>query len=118
MLGSRSEGRVCFSVDGRVQVVPATYAARQDRIFLRVVAFGSVARHVLTGPVTLQVDALLGVGRTSWAVTATGTARHVSDAATLASLWTPVRPASWESGQETLWVALTPDDVQGRGLRS
>ena len=47
----------------------------------------------------------------------TGDVQPVEDAATLASLWTPVRPVQWDAGQSSLWVALTPDDVQGRRVR-
>lgn len=117
LLGSQRFGRLCFCVDDRVEVVLTPYVARTDRIYFRAATFGPVARRVLTRQVTLQVDDLRGDRQAGWSVTATGTAVHVEDAATLASLWSPVRPAPWGSDQEALWVELAPDDVRGQRLR-
>ncbi|MFB9312774.1 pyridoxamine 5'-phosphate oxidase family protein [Nocardioides plantarum] len=117
LLGSQSFGRLSFSVDDRVQVALTPYVARTSRVFLRAAAFGSVARRVVTRPVTLQIDDLSGDHHATWSVTATGTAHHVDDAATLAALWTPVRPAPWGVGQESLWIELLPDEVHGQRIR-
>jgi len=118
LLSSRSSGRICFSVDDRVQVMLTAYVARTDRIYFRAAAFGRVARRAQTRPVTLQVDDMQSDHQASWSVTVTGTSQRVDDAATLASLWSPVRPVPWEAGQEPLWIALAADDVQGQRLRS
>lgn len=117
LLGRHGFGRVCFWSDDRVHVAMTPFVARPPRIYFRAVAFGSVARRVLTRPVTLQADDMHHDRQATWAVTATGSAQHVRDASTLASLWTPVRPEPWDVGQGSLWIELTPDDVQGQRLR-
>ena len=118
LLESHAFGRLCFSTDDRVQVALTPYVAREGRIYFRAAAFGTVARRVLTRPVTLHIDDLQGNKQASWSVTAIGAAQHVTDAATLAALWTPIRPAPWGIGQESLWIELTPDAVQGQQLRT
>lgn len=117
LLGSRSVGRLCFCVDSRVQVVLTAYDSRPQVLYFRAAAFGAVARQVRSRPVTLQLDDQQGNQQADWVVTATGTARLLDDASTLASLWTPVRPAPVAVGQDPLWFALTPDDVRGRRRR-
>ena len=117
LLGTSPTGRICFSVDHRVQVLLAAVVVHRDRVHFRASAFGTVARRVLSRPVTLEVDDLQPDQPVTWAVTMTGDVQPVEDAATLASLWTPVRPVQWDAGQSSLWVALTPDDVQGHRVR-
>lgn len=118
LLGGHCVGRICFSVDDRIRVLPTTYVTHQDLVYFRAAAFGKLAHQVLARPVTLEVDDQQDGRAATWVVTVTGHARHVEDAATLASLWTPVRPTAWETGQRSLWVALTPDDVQGRRIQA
>jgi hypothetical protein len=111
-------GRLCFCTDDRVEVAMTPYVAGQGRIHLRAAAFGPLARRVLARPVTLQLDDLQGDQQASWAVTVTGAVHPVEDAATLAALWTPVRPAPWATGREAMWVELVPDDVRGQRSRA
>lgn len=118
LLSTHGVGRTCFCVDDRIPVLPTGYVTHQDRVYVRAAAFGRLAHEALSRPVTLEVDDQEQGQAATWAVTVTGTARHVEEAATLASLWTPVRPTAWETGQRSVWVALTPDDVQGRRVRT
>jgi nitroimidazol reductase NimA-like FMN-containing flavoprotein (pyridoxamine 5'-phosphate oxidase superfamily) len=118
LLGNHTFGRICFGVDERVQVVLTAFATRAQHVYFRAAAFGPVARRVLTRPVTLQVDDLQGDQAASWSITVTGVAHPVDDPATLAALWTPVRPAVREHRQDSLWIALTPDDLQGQRFRA
>lgn len=117
LLGSRTFGRICLSVEERVHVGLTSYVVQAGRVYFRAAAFGAVARRARSRPVTLEVDDVAGDRLAGWVVTATGLAHHVDDAATLASLWSPVRPVPWESGLEPLWIALAPDVVEGRRLR-
>lgn len=117
LVRSRSFGRICFWVDDRVQVVLAAYTVKGERVYFRAAAFGEVARRVRSRAVTLQVDDMTADHQAGWAVTVTGAARLVSDPGTVASLWSPVRPVTWEFGAEPLWISLTPDDVQGQRMR-
>ena len=116
LLGSCTLGRLCLDTGERVHVALTPYVVRERRVCFRAVAFGLVARHVLTRPVTFQADDVHDDGGAAWAVTATGGAAHVSDPATLAALWTPVRPPTWSVRPESVWIALTPDDVRGQRL--
>ena len=118
LLRSRSTGRIRCRVGDRNQEVPCAYVTRDDVLYFRTNAFGPVARQVERHPVTLQVDDRSDERQPGWWVTVTGTAHRVSDAATLASLWTPGRPHAWELGLEHLWVALALDDVTGRRFGS
>lgn len=106
-------GRLCTNVGDRVEVSSTPYVAKDRRIFFRTAAFGPLARRVLARPVTLQLDDLRGDQQASWAVAAAGRAHPVEDAATLAALWTPVRPAPWGVGRDALWIELVPDHVEG-----
>jgi nitroimidazol reductase NimA-like FMN-containing flavoprotein (pyridoxamine 5'-phosphate oxidase superfamily) len=118
LLATRSFGRVSFSLEDRVHVVQTSYVVRDGVIYFRAAAFGAVARQTESRPVTLQVDDMLGDHQAHWSVTFSGRAHRVDDAATLALLWSPVRPHAWESGVDGLWIALEPDDVRGQRLGS
>lgn len=117
LLASRAFGRTCFFVGDRVQVVLSAYVIEGDVVYFRASAFGPVARRAQTRPVTLQVDDMSDERQGGWSVTVTGTSHRVSDAATLASLWTPVRPHIWELGLEHTWIALEVDDVTGHRVK-
>ena len=117
LLASRSFGRLCLYADGRVQVSMTAFAVRDDAVYFRATAFGPVARLAPSRPVTLQVDDIVDDQRAGWSVTVTGRAERVTDAATLASLWTPVRPLTWDAGAEPIWMSLTGDDVRGLRVR-
>jgi hypothetical protein len=114
----RLSGRLCFRVDEGMQVLLTPFATRDQHVYFRAAAFGPVARRVLTRPVTLEADDLQTDRPASWSVTVTGVAHAVDDPATLAALWTPVRPVPRELHQDSLWIALTPDDVQGQRFRA
>lgn len=118
LLGSRSFGRVSFSIDERVHVVQTGYVVVEGTIYFRAAAFGAVARQVESRPVTLQADDMVEDRQAHWSVTFTGRAHRVHDAATLALLWSPLRPHAWETGVDGLWIALVPDDVRGQRLGS
>ena len=69
-------------------------------------------------PVTLEVDDVSGDRQATWSVTVTGDSHPVEDAATLAALWSAVRPQAWESSQEAIWISLSAEDVQGQRVRT
>ncbi len=117
LLGSRSFGRVCSSVDGVVRVDLTTYALRGSALYFRAAAFGEVARRGRTHPVTLQVDDARDDLPPSWSVTASGAASRVEHAATLASLWSAPRTPPWEAGTSAQWLVLGIELLQGRRVR-
>ncbi len=117
LLGSRSFGRVCSSVDGVVCVDLTTYAVRGSALYFRAAAFGQVARRGRTRPITLQVDDAQDDLAPSWSVTASGTASRVEHAATLASLWSAPRTQPWEAGTTAQWLVLGIESLQGRRVR-
>lgn len=114
LLGTRSHGRICFCVEDHVEVVLTSYVALVDTIYFRATAFGPVARLAESRDVTLQVDDMDGDRPASWSVTVTGPSHRVVEAPTLAALWTPVRPAPWDTAAEPIWMALSDDVVLGR----
>lgn len=118
LLGSRSFGRVCSCVDdGVVSVALTTYAVRGSALYFRAAAFGQVARRGRTRPVTLQVDDATDDRPPTWSVTVSGPVSRVTDAATLASLWSAPRTQPWEAGQTVQWLTLVTEVVQGRRVR-
>ncbi len=121
LLGAATLGRLCVCVDHRVQVVLTSYVVRVGRVYFRAAAFGAVARRARAHQVTLEVDEVRESAAGSlagWTVTVSGSARSLTDTATLAALWSPVRPPAWESGREPLWIELLPAAVEGRRLRA
>lgn len=118
LLATHAFGRICFCAGDRTQLVLTAYLVQGGTIYFRASAFGAVARQVESRPVTLQVDDMCADSQASWSVTFTGTSHRVVDAATQASLWSPVRPHAWDTGGEGLWIALEPDEIQGQRVRS
>lgn len=114
LLRGRDFGRVCFAVDDVAQVLLTGYVVGEEAVYFRASAFGPVARQVESRPVTLQVDDMGAHAQAGWSVTFTGSAHRELDPATLASLWTPVRPVAWDDGVETQWIALVPESVRGQ----
>jgi len=114
LLRGRDFGRVCLSVEGTTEIMLAGYVVEGDTIYFRTSAFGRLARQVETRPVTLQTDDMGPRQQASWSVTFTGPAHRVTASHTLASLWTPVRPAAWDDGVASLWIGLEPKDIRGQ----
>lgn len=119
LVGEHGVGRVVFEGDADgTQVVPTRYDARSGTAFFRAQIFGELARRVHTRTTTLQVDELDPHTLTGWSIVMTGTARRVSDAETMASLWTLDRPQPWIPGPFTQWIALPVDHVRGQRVRT
>jgi uncharacterized protein len=117
LLDTRSFGRISFCVKNRVTMVLTSYVVRDTMAYFRAAAFGPVARLAESREVTLQVDDMVGNRPARWSVTVTGSCRRVSDAATLAALWSPVRPTLWDTVTEPIWVELTGNLVLGQRKR-
>ena len=117
LLADCSFGRICFCIDERVEILPSAYTLRPGLVYFRAAAFGPVARQVHSRPVTMQVDDLAADRPATWSVTVTGPSHRVESAATLADLWSPVRPHLWVVGAEPMWIALAAEDVRGQRVR-
>jgi len=104
-------GHVVLRVGRRVHVLATGYVEHEATIYFRTPVFGTLARRVETGVVTLQIDHVAGNGP-PWSVVLTGRAHRVHDAPTVAMLWSPQRPPA-QAGVQELWVALVPDGVHG-----
>lgn len=118
LLASHSFGRVCFTLEGRVAVVMTAYAMRGTLLHFRAAAFGPVVRRARANTVTMQVDDGHQGRQPSWTVSVVGTPIRVTEAATLASLWSEPRPHVWEVGRAPQWLTLGTDDLEGRRVRS
>jgi len=110
---SNQLGRLAFSANGRIEVVPINYVVRARRLLFRTDADASMLQ-AQRGSVPFEID---GWGRRSaWSVVARGPLTVDPDPAALA-LESEIGLAPWapdERGGRTSLLALTVDEVTGR----
>ena len=117
LLRSRPLGRLAYVDAGAPVVVPVNHLVDGSSVVLRTVSGGKLDAAIVNRPVAFQLDDHDPARGTGWSVLVRGTGSLVDDEDRIAR-WSE-RLDSWlmESGGETAWVRIVPDEVSGRRLR-
>lgn len=117
LLRSRPLGRIAYLEAGGPTVVPVNHLVDGSSVVLRSLGGGKLDKAVVGADVAFQLDDHDPARGTGWSVLVRGTGSLVDDEDRIAR-WSE-RLDSWlmESGGETAWVRIVPDEVSGRRLR-
>ena len=116
-LESTPIGRIGFSVDGELLVLPINFRWYENSVVFRTLEGQKLAAAAEEQHVCFEVDAWDADRRTGWSVVVQGVAREVTNWAEEARLddlgLIPWARAEWR----TIWVRIEPTTIAGRVLR-
>jgi uncharacterized protein len=114
LLGSHEVGRIAFSTEGRVEILPVNYGIEGRIIVFRTNA-GTKLAAVRASAVAFEVDAWDPASGVGWSVVAKGQAEEITMNPGRAAehlRWIPVHPAA--PGERWHWIAIKPAEITGR----
>ncbi|SKC74966.1 pyridoxamine 5'-phosphate oxidase family protein [Krasilnikoviella flava] len=113
LLAGQKIGRLATSVAGEPEIFPVSFAAADQRIFLRTKPGTKLAEVTISPRVAFEVDE---IGDTSsWSVVVKGRAQVLERDADLDEARATGLVSYLEDGK-TVWVRITPSEVSGRRL--
>ncbi|MCD0484505.1 pyridoxamine 5'-phosphate oxidase family protein [Streptacidiphilus sp. ASG 303] len=116
-LDSRGVGRVAFTTDLGISVLPVNYAVDGDRIVYRTAA-GAAPAAAIGQEVAFEVDQVDDALSQGWSVLATGRAERVTDPDELRALASRAAPRPWAGGDRDLWIRIAVTRLTGRVVRA
>lgn len=112
LVDAATVGRLGFSSDGTVQIIPVNYTVVDRDVIIRTRSTGILAELAEGPPVAFQVD-YHSSGGTGWSVLMNGPVRALS-AEQVQELQTTNRVLPWAGGDRDLFLRFTPDRISGR----
>ncbi|MGA5702786.1 helix-turn-helix domain-containing protein [Peterkaempfera bronchialis] len=116
-LSSRGVGRVAFTTDLGIDVLPVNYAVVGDCIVYRT-GPGAAPAGAIRQEVAFQVDRIDDALSQGWSVLANGPAEHVTDPDEIHRIAARATPRPWAGGDRPLWIRITPTRLSGRIIRT
>ena len=116
LLASHTAGRVGWNAPDGPHILPVTYACRNAEIVFRTSPNGVLSGLARRTPVAFEIDEIDEGATAGWNVVVRGSARAVTQAYDLNSLWRE-GPVPWAQGVRTVFIAITPRTISGRALR-
>ncbi|MGJ3509529.1 pyridoxamine 5'-phosphate oxidase family protein [Enemella sp. A6] len=107
LLRTQNVGRVAWSGEDGVQVLPVNYVLDDDRVVFRTIGGGALASLASGRRVAFQIDDIDTETQTGWAVLAQG-------ASGVPQPHDGPDPQPWVDDHRDLWIALTITEVSGR----
>ncbi|BDZ39801.1 pyridoxamine 5'-phosphate oxidase family protein [Microbacterium suwonense] len=117
LLEAASVGRLGFTHDGRVQIIPVNYVLDGDSVIIRTVPGGIIGATAESGdPVAFEVDHLDSLGGEGWSVLMNGLIHPVTDPQELAAIDTQ-RVLPWAGPDRPLHLRFVIEQISGRRVR-
>lgn len=117
LLESTPIGRIAFSIDGELLVLPVNFKWHENSIVFRTIEGQKLAAAAEHQHVCFEVDHWDAAARTGWSVVVQGVAREVTNWAEDANLdqigLVPWAKDTWRP----IWVRIEPTMISGRVLR-
>jgi uncharacterized protein len=114
LLTTRQVGRLAFTDEEGVVVVPVNYVVHQDMVLFRTSPHTSLGRHAESAAVAFEVDEIDDFTQSGWSVLVRGHAEYV-DVDDLPAA-ADSRPTPWADGTRNLHVRIRPRSITGRRL--
>jgi uncharacterized protein len=114
LLGSHELGRIAFSIEDRVEILPVNYGI-EGRIIVFRTNVGTKLAGVRASAVAFEVDGWEPASGVGWSVVAKGRAEEITTNLGRAAehlQWIPVHPAA--PGDRWHWIAIMPTEITGR----
>lgn len=118
LLAGASVGRIGGSIGGRPFVFPVNFAADGDRVVFKT-APGTKLDGAAFGRVVFEIDGIDDERQGGWSVVVEGVATEITemlDARSAKLRELDLQP--WPPGEKAHWVAIEPESVTGRRVRS
>lgn len=116
---STAVGRVAFTRDGKIVVLPVHHVVRGMDVYFRTSGGSKIEAAADHDPMGFEVDVYDASAATGWSVALSGTASVVDDDETAAELngldrrpW----PISEADVGDSVWIRIRSDEITGREL--
>ncbi|MEV5237893.1 pyridoxamine 5'-phosphate oxidase family protein [Streptomyces cinnamoneus] len=117
-LGTHGIGRIGLSAPGAAPVVlPVNFLVEGRTVVYRTDADGAAAP-AEGAQLAFEADHIDEQLSRGWSVLIAGTAEHITDPGTVASLSTRPGAQPWAGGKRELWVRVRPGEVTGRTIHT
>ena len=112
-LRSMVVGRLAFSLDGRLEIIPVNYLVDRGTLLFRTAPGTKFAASIGRLPAVFEVDGYEQEQREAWSVVAHGHLEPVLDTAEVIDV-VALRLFPWQGGEKGLFVRVVPEEVTGR----
>ncbi|WP_326600342.1 helix-turn-helix domain-containing protein [Streptomyces sp. NBC_01803] len=116
-LATHGVGRIAVCEDGAPAVLPVNYSVVDGTVAFRT-APGSVPDRAAGQRVAFEVDHIDEALSQGWSVLLVGTARRVTDPATVRHLGARAHSGPWAGGDRPQWLCIDAERVTGRRVRT
>ncbi|MEU7137487.1 pyridoxamine 5'-phosphate oxidase family protein [Streptomyces sp. NPDC046261] len=116
-LGTHGVGRIGLSAVPTPVVLPVNFLVDGRTVVYRTEA-GGAAAPAEGDQLAFEADHIDERLSRGWSVLITGTAEHITDPGTVASLSTQPGAQPWAGGKRDLWVRIRPGAVTGRTIET
>ena len=116
---STAVGRVAFSRDGQIVLLPVHHVVRGMAVYFRTSGGSKIEAAADHDPMGFEVDGYDASAATGWSVTLSGTASVVDDddcAAELDGFDRLPWPIGGAGGRDSVWIRIRSDQITGREL--
>lgn len=115
LLQQQQLGRIAFSVDGEISIIPVNYVIDGHRVVFRTAEGVKLAAATTAGEVAFEIDGIDPETRTGWSVIVHGTLRTVEDAGEIERL-RALRLRPWARAPKEHWVTIESRRTSGRRI--
>lgn len=116
LAASEPVGRLAFSADGDIEVLPVNHVVDGSTIAFRSAPGSKLGAALDNAVVTFEVDRYDPLRRTGWSVLIKGRAEEVTEPSALARLGSTALQPWNEQVPRAHWMLVRPDTVTGRRL--
>ena len=117
LLMQKKSGRVAWSAPDGPRILPVTYQYWNGMIVFRTAPDGPLASLAHRTRVAFEIDEIDDERETGWSVLVRGAATGVTQDYTLSTLWRN-GPVPWAGGVRNVFIAINPESVTGRAVKS
>lgn len=113
-----TQGRVAWSADGLVHILPISCAVHAGRVTFRTSPYGVLAALEHTSEVAFEVDQIDLATGTGWSVVVQSRAQAVVMSEDLLDLWARPDLVPWAPGTRNVFISITPHHLSGRRVQA
>lgn len=111
-------GRVAWTADGGVHILPVSCVLHAGRVTFRTSPYGVLAGLEHPTEVAFEIDQVDRAAGTGWSVVVQGRAQAVVLPQDLLDLWARTDLVPWASGTRNVFIAITAHSLSGRCVRA
>ena len=118
LLASHHQGRIAWTAADGPQLLPVSYALHNGDVAFRTSPYGALSQLRRPTMVAFEIDDIQPGNGTAWSVLVRGRAEPVTNASSLAALWSSEELVPWATGTRNLVILIRERSISGRALKA